>query len=226
MYRVAPVSLGIVLALAPLATAGSGEAADNPSPAGRGDGGLYGRTSQVHFQNAQNQPIGEAVLRETPNGVLVTVSLRDLPPGEHGFHFHETGTCQPPFESAGGHFNPTGKRHGFEDPKGPHAGDLPNLVVPESGRVKAEFMVEGVTLDRGTAALLDKDGAALVVHSGPDDHATDPAGDSGSRIACGIVERPGAAARRDVAPRTAERPDRTPPADVPPESGEEAAGRR
>jgi Cu-Zn family superoxide dismutase len=168
--------------------------------------------AHVHFQDTQNRPVGEATLRDTPHGVLITLSLRDLPPGEHGFHIHETGKCLPPFESAGGHFNPGGKKHGFEDAKGPHAGDLANLVVPESGRVKLEMLADDVSLE-GKHALLDGDGAALVIHSGPDDHRTDPAGDSGARIACGIVQRAAAAAGSE--PRTAERPDRTPAQDVP-----------
>jgi Cu-Zn family superoxide dismutase len=172
------------------------------------------KVAQVRFQNTGNQPVGEAVLRQTPNGVLITVNLRDLPPGEHGFHVHEKGTCLPPFDSAGGHFNPTHKAHGFEDAKGPHAGDLPNLVVPESGTVKAELFTDRITLDPGKPdSVIDQDGSALVIHAGADDYRTNPAGDSGARIACGVIERPRAGA--DVKPHTAERPDRTPAEDVP-----------
>lgn len=187
--------------------------ADTSAAKGAG-AGADDRPATVHFQNADNQPIGEATLRPMPNGLLVDVRLRDLPPGELGFHVHAVGKCQPPFESAGGHFNPTGDAHGFADPKGPHAGDMPNLVVPESGSVQAQFFLDDVTLSGGRQALLDDDGAALVVHAGADDHRTDPAGDSGKRIACGVVERPGTAARTGE-PRVAERPDRTPAEDVP-----------
>ena len=170
------------------------------------DPDLYGKTAQVHFQNLESQPIGETVLRETPHGILVTVALRDLPPGEHGFHVHETGTCVPPFESAGDHFNPTGKQHGYAAEQGPHVGDLPNLMVPESGKVDIQVFMPGATLsETGDTTLLDADGSALVIHSGPDDHRTNPAGDSGQRIACGIVERPGAASHSAEKPKTAER---------------------
>jgi Cu-Zn family superoxide dismutase len=153
--------------------------------------GAAGPTTRVRFRNAENEPIGEAVLRQTPKGVLIDVKLSDLPAGEHGFHVHETGKCEPPFESAGGHFNPTRTHHGYEHPKGPHLGDLPNLVVPESGAVEVELFAEGLTLDPGKPnSVLDANGSALMVHSGPDDYRTDPAGASGDRIACGVVERP------------------------------------
>ena len=148
------------------------------------------RTAAVRFRNGDGQPIGEAWLRETPSGIVATIDLRDLPPGEHGFHVHETGRCEPPFDSAGGHFNPAGRRHGFAATDGPHAGDLPNLIVPESGRVSLDVFIPGTSLDgRGSATLLDADGSALVVHANADDHHSDPAGNAGARIACGVVER-------------------------------------
>ena len=105
------------------------------------------------------------------------------------FHIHETGRCDPPFESAGGHLNPEGKKHGKDNPGGPHAGDLPNLEVPDSGRVKLQLDVKGVSIDGGPGALLDGDGAALVIHDGADDYKTDPAGNAGKRLACGVIHR-------------------------------------
>jgi Cu-Zn family superoxide dismutase len=112
-----------------------------------------------------------------------------LPPGTRAFHIHEVGRCEPPFESAGGHFNPTGKQHGKDNPGGPHAGDLPNLEVPQSGGLKIEVTAKNVSLDGGRDALLDADGAALVVHADPDDYTSDPAGRAGKRLACGVIRR-------------------------------------
>jgi Cu-Zn family superoxide dismutase len=147
--------------------------------------------AKARFQDAKNAPVGEAMLREAPNGVVLRVRFADLPPGVHGFHVHRTGKCEPPFTSAGDHFNPTGATHGFAAAKGPHAGDLPNIDVPESGDLTVELFVPGVTLASGKpGSLLDQDGSALVVHAGPDDHTTDPSGKSGDRIACAVVERP------------------------------------
>src|SRR6185295_19332758 len=141
------------------------------------------------LQSANSQPIGEATLTQTPHGVLVTASLHDVPPGEHGFHIHEKGECTPPFTSAGGHFNPKKLAHGFENPKGPHAGDRPNVIVPADGKLKVEFLARGVTLEKGKpGSLLDGDGSTLVLHAGQDDYRSDPAGNSGDRIACGVIE--------------------------------------
>ena len=99
------------------------------------------------------------------------------------------GRCEAPFESAGGHFNPAGKKHGKDNPGGAHAGDLPNITVPESGRASVEVTVKGVSLDGGKGGLLDADGAALVVHEGRDDYRSDPAGNAGKRLACAVIER-------------------------------------
>jgi len=187
-----------------------------------GDAG-GGAVSTVHFQNRDNQPVGEGTLRQTPNGILLMATLRDLPPGPHGFHIHETGTCLPPFESAGGHFAPEGRAHGFADAKGPHAGDLPNLVVSDDGKVTVEMLVDDVTLDgdeRGS--LIDADGSSIVVHAKADDYRTDPAGASGDRIVCGIIEKPRTAQAAAVEPRVAERPKSGVPADVSPAAGQAA----
>jgi Cu-Zn family superoxide dismutase len=187
MHRLIAPALAIALI-----AAGGSRAADEKAASGED-----AKTVEVTFRNAKKQPIGDAVLRQTPNGVLITMALRDLPQGEHGFHIHESGKCEPPFESAGGHFNPAGKKHGFEVAQGPHAGDLPNLIVPENGRVKLEYLARDVTLEEGKpGTLLDKDGAALVVHAGPDDYTTDPAGASGARIACGSIVPPSPEAGR------------------------------
>lgn len=140
------------------------------------------------LRDRQGGELGTARLTETPNGLLLDLELAGAPPGAHGFHIHETGLCEPPFESAGGHFARAEERHGFRDAAGPHAGDLSNLHVPESGALRVELFLPGLALDE---ALLDEDGAALVLHQDADDHMTDPAGESGDRIACGVIERAG-----------------------------------
>lgn len=149
--------------------------------------GLAGPTLHATLRNAEGAAVGEATLRETPNGVLVRVSLRNLPPGEHAFHVHETGRCEPPFESAGAHLAGAGDFHGFAVTGGPHAGDLPNLMVPSDGRLEAEAFAPKLTF----AQIEDADGAAVVVHARPDDHRSQPSGDAGDRIACGVIEKSG-----------------------------------
>jgi Cu-Zn family superoxide dismutase len=106
--------------------------------------------------------------------------------GAHGIHIHEIGKCEAPFTSAGAHFNPGGKRHGFFNPDGPHLGDLPNIDTPAAGKLRFEFLMPGATI-RGANAMLGANGAAVVIHGSRDNYRTDPAGDSGSRIACGVI---------------------------------------
>ncbi|MEX2570317.1 MAG: superoxide dismutase family protein [Gemmatimonadota bacterium] len=147
--------------------------------------------AQATFINDQGTEIGTATLTEVSDGVRIDVDLAFLQAGERGFHIHETGTCETPdFQSAGGHFNPTDAAHGFEAPEGPHAGDLENLEVEtDDGTARGVRTAEMVTLERGLPnSLFDTDGSALVVHSGPDDYSSQPSGDSGSRIACGVIE--------------------------------------
>ena len=147
-------------------------------------------TARAEMKDARGEKVGEAMLRDTPDGVKLTVTFTGLPPGEHGFHVHAVGKCEPPFESAGGHFNPTNRQHGRDNPQGPHAGDLPNVRITDRKEATIEVTMRNVTLDEGPIRLLDGDGASIVVHAGPDDYKTDPAGNSGARIACGVIRSP------------------------------------
>jgi Cu-Zn family superoxide dismutase len=150
-----------------------------------------GPTATASMRDQQGRQIGTVKLEQGPRGVVVSVSLSGLTPGPHAFHIHEVGKCEPPFTSAGGHFNPTGREHGIHNPKGMHAGDLPNLHADQSGNAKfEEFLVEGVSLEPGKPGyLFDEDGSAFIVHASADDYRSDPAGNAGDRIACGVVEK-------------------------------------
>ncbi|MGN7386374.1 superoxide dismutase family protein [Sporosarcina sp. SAFN-015] len=140
--------------------------------------------------NTEGKEIGEVTLVQETEGVMINVQAEDLSPGTHGIHIHETGVCTPPdFTSAGAHFNPTGKEHGFENPKGFHLGDLPNIEVAEDGKVSMSMTTGEITLKKGQEnSILDKDGSAIVIHEKADDYKTDPAGNSGARIACAAIK--------------------------------------
>jgi len=144
---------------------------------------MTGPGAEASLQTAQGTPAGMARVTESGGALRVSLTVEGLPPGEHGVHIHMTGKCEAPgFESAGSHWNPSGKKHGLESPQGQHAGDMPNLIVGEDGHGTVDYVLKGGTL----AELLDSDGAAFVVHAGRDDQKTDPSGDSGGRIACGV----------------------------------------
>lgn len=144
------------------------------------------KTVETSLINTEGKQIGEAHFTDA-DGIL-TISLRaeGLEPGIHGIHLHEKAVCTPPdFKSAGGHFNPTDKQHGFDNPKGYHLGDLPNLDVDDEGKVAVKVTMHNLTLQPGKPnSLMDGDGSALVIHADPDDYKTDPSGNSGDRIAC------------------------------------------
>ena len=150
------------------------------------------KSAHADIVNAQGAKIGTAKLTYAGKGVKIAVSVSDLTPGEHGIHIHTVGKCEgPAFTSAGGHFNPTSAHHGIhnaQDPH-PHVGDLPNLVVDQNGKGKASFMVDGATLGDGANSLLHEGGTSIVIHAKADDLMSDPSGNSGDRIACGVIER-------------------------------------
>ena len=146
-------------------------------------------SATAELKNAAGEKVGEALLEDTPHGVLITATLTGLPPGTHAFHVHETGKCEgPDFKTAGGHFNPAGRKHGIKSAAGMHGGDLPNVEVPEGGKAKVQVLASDVTLG-GKAGILDADGGALVLHAGVDDYQSDPAGNAGGRIACGVIAK-------------------------------------
>ena len=143
------------------------------------------------MRSATGAAIGRLTLGQSASGVRISGTLAGLPPGVHGIHLHQVGRCDPPdFASTGPHVNPSGARHGLANPDGPHAGDLPNVIVDDAGRASIDLTTPRVTLDdTPPRGLFDADGTALVVHAAADDQRTDPAGNSGARIACGVVER-------------------------------------
>jgi Cu-Zn family superoxide dismutase len=153
---------------------------------------LQGRAQDAVAEliDGKANPVGTAQLNQLAQGVQIVVAVSGLPAGKHALHIHETGECEPPYESAGGHFNPTDAEHGWDNPQGPHAGDLPNIYVGE-GAVQVEYITELVTLEDGETSLFDNDGSAIVIHGGQDDYLTEPAGDAGMRLACGVIEQSG-----------------------------------
>jgi Cu-Zn family superoxide dismutase len=148
-------------------------------------------SARAELKDRDGNSVGVATLTATERGVLIQIQASGLSAGRHGYHIHETGRCDPPdFASAGGHFNPTAMKHGMENPAGPHGGDLPNLVIGEDGTGALTVLNPYVTLGTGAADdILRVDGTSLMIHAGPDDYYTDPAGDSGARIACGVIKK-------------------------------------
>ncbi len=147
------------------------------------------QNGKATLKDAGGKEVGSAQLSQTPHGVLVRLTLKGVPAGEHAFHIHQTGKCEAPFTTAGGHFNPGTKKHGIMAADGPHAGDMPNLHIPADGNLAIEVVNAAVTLDKDKPNSLYKpEGTALIIHAGKDDYKTDPTGDAGGRIACGVVE--------------------------------------
>jgi Cu-Zn family superoxide dismutase len=139
-------------------------------------------------------PTGESrgtaeLWQDRDNVVHVDVQVTGIPAGPHGIHFHATGQCEGSFASAGGHFNPLGRQHGLDNSAGPHAGDAPNFTASADGTGRASFTTDRVSLTEGSTSLFDADGSAIVVHAAADDQISQPAGNAGARIACGVVRK-------------------------------------
>ena len=158
-------------------------------PPGPGGVPLPEPAASATLEDSTGTRIGVATFTVVGDGARLGVSVAGLAPGQHGIHVHEHGVCTAPdFSSAGGHLNPTARKHGLENPEGPHAGDLPNLLVEPDGSADTIFAVPPALVARGPGGVLRPDGAAVVIHAGRDDQRTDPSGNSGARLACGVIE--------------------------------------
>lgn len=147
-------------------------------------------TARAEMRNAAGETLGTAQLTQIGRVVRVVMELQGMPPGAKAVHIHEVGRCDPPgFTTAGNHFNPEGKQHGALNPRGPHGGDLPNITIDANGTGRLEAASELLTLLPGRASVFDDDGSALVVHAAPDDFRTDPTGNAGPRLLCGVIVR-------------------------------------
>lgn len=146
--------------------------------------------ARADIKNTEGKSVATASFRETQDGVLITINAKGLSEGLHAVHIHSVGKCEAPaFASAGSHFNPLAKKHGLLSPEGPHAGDLPDMYVNKDGTGRYEALMESITLGSGETSIFDSDGSAIVIHATADDNMSDPAGNSGDRIACGVITK-------------------------------------
>jgi Cu-Zn family superoxide dismutase len=147
-------------------------------------------SAKAVLHDAQGKAVGTAKLKQTAAGVKISLQVTGLAAGTHAFHVHNAGVCEAPdFKTAGGHFNPESKKHGLKNPDGPHAGDMPNITVGANGKGKASVVNTRVTLGEGANSVFHDGGTALVIHEKADDEMTDPAGNAGTRVACGVIEK-------------------------------------
>jgi Cu-Zn family superoxide dismutase len=146
--------------------------------------------TKVELKDAQDNPVGYIIIWDQGPGVGLELHLHGLTPGDHAIHFHQVPKCETPdFKSAGGHFNPEGRKHGFDNPDGHHAGDMTNFTVDGGGKAEVRLEDKDVTLKDGPHSLFNNGGSAIVVHAKADDYKTDPSGNSGDRVACGVITK-------------------------------------
>ena len=175
-----------LVAAAPLALIACGESAEQPAAPEMEESstGAAGEQAVANLETSTGEPAGTATATVSGDAINLVVAVQNMPAGEHGVHVHMVGACDAPdFTTAGAHWNPTGQTHGLEGGAGQHAGDMPNLTVNEQGTGTLEYTLQGGATFAG---LMDADGSAFVVHAGADDQQTDPSGESGGRIACGV----------------------------------------
>ena len=155
-----------------------------------GAGTASAQMKHVDLKDAKGNSVGMAMISPARGGgVSIDLDLKGLPPGEHALHFHAVPKCEAPFTSAGGHFNPAGKKHGMQNPEGPHAGDMNNFTVDAKGTAKTTIVNAKVTMGSEPNSIYANSGTALMIHAGADDMKTDPAGNAGDRIACGAITK-------------------------------------
>ena len=171
MKPLASLSLGLFLALIALSSSSAAK-------------------TKVEMKDAQGKAVGDIIIWDQGPGVALELKLHDLTPGVHAIHFHQVPKCEgPDFKSAGGHFNPNGKKHGFDNPEGHHAGDMKNFTVDTTGKARFRTMDKDVNLGTDSHSLFSNGGTAIVIHAKADDMKTDPAGNAGDRIACGVITK-------------------------------------